>query len=186
MSNENLTPEQLKAVFNTGNMNGKSWANMADENNAREAAAYAAMTPAQKANHNARKKRLSNLYNIPPMGATRRNNRMPPRPNGRGAAAAWGSRRNNRGAGAAWGSRRNNRGAGAAWGSRRNNRGAPARGAPARGAPAANAWRPRAGKVMRECRDNRTGCARHQATGDCKFIHTGEPEFAHLRANQRL
>jgi len=165
MSNKKLTPEQLKAVFNTGNMNGKSWANMMDENNAREAAAYAAMTPAQKANHTARKKRLSNLYNIPPMGATRRNNHRPPRPNGRGAA--WGSRRNN------W--------RGAVWGSRRNNRGAPAR-----GAPAANAWRPRPGKVMRECRDNRTGCERHQGTGDCKFIHTGEPEFAHLRANQRL
>jgi hypothetical protein len=39
---------------------------------------------------------------------------------------------------------------------------------------------------MRECRDNRVGCQRHQTTGDCKFIHSDEPEFEHLRADQRL
>jgi len=149
MSNNKLTPEQMKRVFNTGAMNGKSWANIMDENNATAAAAYARMTPAQKAAHKAEKKRISNLYNIPSSGATRRNN----------GARAWGTRRNN-------GARRNN-------GTRRNHN-------------ARAAWRPRPGKVMRECRDNRTGCARHQTTGDCKFVHSDEPEFAHLRANQRL
>ena len=167
MSNYKLTPEQIKSVFNTSNMNGKSWANIMDEHDAAEARNYALMTPAQKAAHNAHKKKMSTFYNTPPVpaSATRRNN-------GRGAS----SRRNN-GRGAS--SRRNNRApTRAAWGSRRNN----SRGA---AAPSA-AFKPRPGKVMRECRDNRTGCERHQATGDCKFIHTGEPEFAHLRANQRL
>ena len=161
MSNNKLTPAQLNRVFNTSNMNGKSWADIMDEKNAE----YAAMTPAAKAAHNAQKKRLA-AYNLPPI-ITRRNNAPAAaatrrQNNGRGAAARY----NNRGPA----SRRNNR----AFGSRRNNR------------TAAAAWKPRAGKVMRECRDSRTGCARHQATGDCKFIHPDEPEYAHLRANQRL
>lgn len=54
-------------------------------------------------------------------------------------------------------------------------------------APAAAAARPRAGKVMRECRAGCTeeGCHRHKTTGDCKFVHQDEPEYRMLRPDQK-
>jgi hypothetical protein len=47
--------------------------------------------------------------------------------------------------------------------------------------------KPRAGKVMRECiRDcTNEGCQRHVDTKDCKFVHKGEPEYDMLRSNQK-
>jgi hypothetical protein len=54
-------------------------------------------------------------------------------------------------------------------------------------APAAAEPRPRPGKFMKECRADCTneGCARHKATGNCKFIHKDEPEYAMLREDQK-
>jgi hypothetical protein len=144
-------------IFNT-----KSWANIVEEEEEKEAAAYAAMSPANKARHNEHKRQIAAL-SFPPVGVTRRNNRA-----ARGRRPRNNATRGNRGP------RRNNRGA-AAWG-----RAAPA----AAAAPAA--VRPRLGKFMRECRNNPTGCARHQTTHNCKFVHSDEPEFPMLRANQRL
>jgi hypothetical protein len=40
---------------------------------------------------------------------------------------------------------------------------------------------------MKECKGDCTaeGCARHRATGNCKFIHKDEPEYAMLRPDQK-
>jgi hypothetical protein len=48
--------------------------------------------------------------------------------------------------------------------------------------------KPRPGKFMKECRADCTseGCARQKATGDCKFVHKGEPEYAMLRDDQKV
>lgn len=47
--------------------------------------------------------------------------------------------------------------------------------------------KPRPGKFMRECRADCTeeGCARHKTTGNCKFVHKDEPEYAMLRPDQK-
>ena len=47
--------------------------------------------------------------------------------------------------------------------------------------------KPRPGKFMRECKLNSEpeGCPRHKTTGDCKFIHRDEPEWAMLREDQK-
>jgi hypothetical protein len=56
-------------------------------------------------------------------------------------------------------------------------------------APAAAApeQKPRPGKFMKECRADCTaeGCARQKATGNCKFVHKDEPEYAMLREDQK-
>jgi hypothetical protein len=154
-----LTDAEIREALKPDpNFATKSWANIVEADEEREAAAYAAMSPANKARYNEKQKRVSALS----MPATRRNNGLgrPPRHN---------TMRSNRGPRAAT---RNNRGP------RRNNRGAATR--------RNNAARPRPGKFMRECRSNPTGCARHRNTHNCKFVHSDEPEFAMLRANQRL
>jgi hypothetical protein len=55
-------------------------------------------------------------------------------------------------------------------------------------AAAASAVKPRPGKFMKECRADCTaeGCARQKATGDCKFVHKDEPEYAMLRDDQKV
>jgi len=46
--------------------------------------------------------------------------------------------------------------------------------------------KPRPGKMMRECKDDEGGCHRHKATGNCKFIHRGEPEWNMLEPGQKM
>lgn len=172
-----LTNAEIKAAMTPDpNFATKSWANIMNEDDEKEAAAYAAMSPANKARRNEHKRRIAAL-SFPPVAATRRNNGA-----ARGRPPRHNATRGNRGA-SGFGARaaaatRNNRGP------RRNNRGASGFGAAA--TRRNNADRPRPGKFMRECRNNPTGCARHRNTHNCKFVHSDEPEFPMLRANQRL
>jgi hypothetical protein len=59
---------------------------------------------------------------------------------------------------------------------------APRRPAPAAAAPAA--WRPPAGKTMRECRNSNVGHA-HASGAACKYVHKNENAYGHLRPNQK-
>ena len=45
---------------------------------------------------------------------------------------------------------------------------------------------PRKGKMMRECKEDAAGCARHRGTANCKFVHRGEPEWNMLRPEQKM
>jgi hypothetical protein len=48
--------------------------------------------------------------------------------------------------------------------------------------------KPRPGKFMKQCKQDceDSGCRRHKTTGDCKFVHRGEPEYEMLRNDQKL
>ena len=71
---------------------------------------------------------------------------------------------------------------------RGHNRGHAAAAALAPAAAHALEARPRPGKFMKECRADCTaeGCARQKATGNCKFVHKKEPEYAMLRDDQKV
>lgn len=52
-------------------------------------------------------------------------------------------------------------------------------------APAApSAWRPPAGKTMRECRNSNVVHA-HASGATCKYVHKNENAYSHLRPNQK-
>ena len=53
---------------------------------------------------------------------------------------------------------------------------------PAAAAPAA--WRPPAGKTMRECRNSNVVHA-HASGAACKYVHKNENAYSHLRPNQK-
>ena len=60
------------------------------------------------------------------------------------------------------------------------------RSAAAAAAPAAAAaWRPPAGKVMRECKTSNVGHLHPTSGQPCKFVHKDEEAFAHLRPEQK-
>lgn len=57
--------------------------------------------------------------------------------------------------------------------------------APAAAAAAAEAWKPPAGKVMRECKTSNVGHLHPSSGQPCKFVHKDEEAFAHLRPEQK-
>lgn len=194
MSKKNITNEELArsiALMREQAANTRSWANIADEEEAEEAAKQArrnaALTPAQRAARNAKRaaeaaakmaaqeKAARNME----AARTRRNREMANKQAALNAERA--SRR---------GSRRNN-----GRGSRRNEgrppvhtafRGVAAppavRGAPA--AAAAPAARLPAGKMARECKSSDVAHA-HPTGGPCKFMHKDEAGFELLRNDQK-
>jgi len=203
MSKKELTPEELKraiALMREHAANTRSWANIADEEEAEEAAAEArrnaAMTPAQRAARNARraaaeaaKARAQEAESARRVTARARLNKEMANKQ----AALNAKRAETRG------SRRNT-----GQGSRRNNGPAPVHAAfrgiaapPAiRGAPAARAPPPPprapvaagprlpAGKMARECKSSNVAHD-HPTGGPCKFMHKDEAGFELLRDDQK-
>jgi len=192
------TKAELNALVAAGNLGGRSWGNvMFDEDEEREAARVARLTPAQRAAEAARaaaekeawnagaEERAALTRNV--MGRAERNyaeararseagraavaaaraNLNAARESRAAAASRFGSLQSNN-----RGSRRNNRASRRNnRGSRRNNRGAAAR------LPA--------GKMARECKTSNVAHA-HGTTGEpCKFMHKDEDGFELLRPDQK-